>query len=79
MHTNNTNLNLGNFNISYRSQSSSNCTERRDCDPGIQLYTFKKAIMSGSVRHLNIVSHDKITSKEILTYLYNNFLLPSGI
>jgi hypothetical protein len=44
--------NLGSFSVLYRSQSSSRFFEIRAGISGKQLYTLRKAIISGSPRHL---------------------------
>lgn len=44
--------NFGNLSVLYRSQSSSRCLDTRAGISGRQLYTLRKAIISGSPRHL---------------------------
>jgi len=46
--------NFGNLSVLYRSQSSSRCFDIRDGISGKQLYTLRKAIISGSPRDLYI-------------------------
>jgi hypothetical protein len=75
--------NFGNLSVLYRSQSSSRCFDIRGGISGKQLYTLRKAIISGSPRHLylNINQVKRFLQTKIFfyyKYLCNNFRCPSG-
>jgi len=60
--------NFGNLSVLYRSQSSIKCFDIRVGISGKQLYTLRKAMISGSPRHLDKKKYKYVYKLEILSF-----------